>query len=117
MGKVENKMRSANSLLKYIARRKRGNEAAKLKRLKQPFAGTGMFKLGNYKIRKEQKVDKATKAKKSKKPIKIGQAEKNEKSAEVVEQNKEIAEVILEVGDQEPTAEALFCASDVSINL
>ncbi|KAK4021530.1 hypothetical protein OUZ56_003445 [Daphnia magna] len=86
-------MRSANSLLKYIARRKRGNEAAKLKRLKQPFAGTEMFKL-------EQKVDKATKAKNSKKPIKIGQTEKNEKSAEVVEQNKEIAEVILEVGDQ-----------------
>ena len=55
---------SANSILKYKARRKRGNEYAKLKRLKQPFAGTGMVKLGVYKTQTNRKVEKAAKAKK-----------------------------------------------------
>jgi hypothetical protein len=55
---------SANSILKYKARRKRGNEYAKLKRLKHPFAGTGMVKLGVYKTQTNHKVEKAAKAKK-----------------------------------------------------
>ena len=49
--------------------------------------------------------------------MKIGQAKKSEESAEVVEQNKDTAEVILEMGDKELTVEALLCASDVNINL
>jgi hypothetical protein len=69
--------------------------------MKQPFAGTGMVILGDNKIKKKKEVDNATKAKKSNKQIKIGQAENKEESAEiVVEQNKETAEVILEVGDK-----------------
>ncbi|KZS03152.1 Uncharacterized protein APZ42_034199 [Daphnia magna] len=44
---VERKSQSASSLLKSRARRDRGNEFKKFKRLKQPFAGTGMVKLGH----------------------------------------------------------------------
>ena len=44
------------------ARRERGNENAKLKRLKQPFAGTGMVKLGVYKTQTNHKVETAAKA-------------------------------------------------------
>ncbi len=101
MGRTVNKMRIGNSLSKYNARQKRENEASKFKKkLKQPFAGTGIVILGDNKIPKEKKVDNATKAKKSNKQIKIWQAENKEESAEVVEKNKETAEVILEVGDK-----------------
>jgi hypothetical protein len=44
---VERKSQSASSLLKSRARRDRENEFKKLKRLKQPFAGTEMVKLGH----------------------------------------------------------------------
>jgi hypothetical protein len=64
MGKILMESASANSILKYKARRERGNEYAKLKRLKQPFAGTGMVKLGVYKTQTNHKVEKAAKAKK-----------------------------------------------------
>ena len=52
MGKVRGNgsERSAESEIKYKARRQRGNEFAKLKRLKDPFAGTGMVKLGDFKV-------------------------------------------------------------------
>jgi len=57
-------MRSADSERKYKARRKRGNEFARLKRLKQSFAGTGMVKLGDYKTRRNPKSKKANQVKK-----------------------------------------------------
>lgn len=57
-------MRSADSERKYKARRKKGNEFARLKRLKQPFAGTGIVKLGDYKTRGNPKSKKANQVKK-----------------------------------------------------
>ncbi|KAI9563975.1 hypothetical protein GHT06_007713 [Daphnia sinensis] len=57
-------MRSADSEEKYKARRKRGNEFAKLKRLKEPFAGTGIVKLGDYKTRGNLKRKKVNQVKK-----------------------------------------------------
>lgn len=57
-------MRTAISEMKYKARRKRGNEYAKLKRLKQRFAGTGMVKLGEYKEKKTPPAKKTVRIKK-----------------------------------------------------
>ncbi|KZS13514.1 Uncharacterized protein APZ42_021338 [Daphnia magna] len=48
---VRIKMGSADSEKKYKARRKRRNEFARLKRLKELFSGTGIVKLGDYKTR------------------------------------------------------------------
>jgi len=56
---------SGTSLIKYNFRRQKGNVQAKLKRLKQPFAGTGMRKVGVFKEKEKIIVNGKKKTKKS----------------------------------------------------
>ena len=87
------------SIEKLKARRKRGNEAAKLKRLKQRFSGTGMRKRGLFKeARKKQSVENSLKKSRPKKketpiPVLEDSLDETQESLSVADEGNKVSYV------------------------